>query len=250
MSKEQLLISLPRRGIKIIPPAETAHKMAQARRGEAVAPFSLEERVRLRELISAKILAKRYPTTACGRAFMADVDYEWGNQLLKLSQAFTAALVCAWKEISDKPIAVVLYGSISRGLVKRPDHPDPSNIDLAAIAHFTDAEKEEFFAKIRPVREIIRGYILSKTPAVDPDSKGGNVGVHLNTIRSLEVSNYSSTINYVQAAARSLYDPDDIWKRLENEAIQRAMPKRWRACSIPRVDFRNEKEALKLQSRT
>lgn len=250
MSKEHLLITVPKRGLKIIPPAETAHKMAQARRGEVVTPFSLEERVRLRELISAKVLVKRYPTAECGRAFMNNVDYEWGDQLLKLSQAFTTVLVCAWKEISDKPMAVVLYGSISRGLVKRPDHADPSNIDLAAIADFTDEEKEEFFDKIRPAREIIRGYILSKTPDINPDSKGGNVGIHLNTIRSLEVSNYSSTINYLQAAAVPLYDPDDIWKRLEDEAIQRAMPKRWRTCSIPHADFRNGKGALKPQPRT
>lgn len=245
MSKERLLISVPKRGIQIFPPAETAHKMSQARRGEVVTPFSLEEKVRLRELIHAKILERRYPTKQCGRAFMSDVDYEWGNQLLKLSQAFTTVLVYAWKEISNKPIAVILYGSISRGLVKRPDHSDPSNIDLAAIADFTDCEKEEFFDKIRPARETIRGYILSKTPAINPDSKGGNVGIHLNTIRSLEVSNYSSTINYLQAAAVPLYDPDRIWERLEGEAIRRAMPKRWRICSIPHTDFKNGKNTLK-----
>jgi len=237
MSKERLLISVPKRGIQIFPPAETAHKMSQARRGEVVTPFSLEEKVRLRELIHAKILAHRYPTKERGKAFMAVVDYEWGSHLLELSREFAAFLVLSWKVVSVKPVSVILYGSISRGLVKRPDHPDPSNIDIAVIADFTDCEKEQFFDKIRPSREAIRGYILSKTPAINPDSKGGNVGIHLNTIRSLEVSNYSSTINYLQAAAVPLYDPDRIWERLEGEAIRRAMPKRWKVCSIPQTDF-------------
>src|SRR3989344_2960660 len=123
MSKERLLISVPKRGIQIFPPAETAHKMSQARRGEVVTPFSLEEKVRLRELIHAKILAHRYPTKECGKAFMAEVDYEWGNQLLELSREFAAFLVRTWREISNKPVSVILYGSISRGLVKRPNHP-------------------------------------------------------------------------------------------------------------------------------
>lgn len=240
MPKEHhLLITVPKRGLRIIAPPETAHKMSQAKRGEVVAPFSLEEKVRLKELINAKVLAKRYPTKECGQAFMEDVDYEWREQLLKLSKVVAFGLVCAWGEISKKPIAVVLYGSIARGLVKRPDHPDPSNIDIAAIADFTDNEKEQLFDKIRPVREAMARYVKSKCPEITHNSNGGNVGVHLNTIRSLEVANYSSTINLLQAAATPLYDPNDIWKRLEGEAIFRSMPKRWRICSIPHTNSRN-----------
>lgn len=215
-------ITLPRRGVKIFPPSETSEKVALAKNGVLVEPFSTEEKKRLKLLIESRTLKQRYPTPGQGRSFMEnELDLQWGEQLFKMAKELTREIVFQWSTInSNEPIAVIVYGSIARGLVKRPDHPDPSNIDMAVIGNFTDNEREELFDKIRDKRNEVKNRILENCLTKSENSIGGNAGVHIHKIACLEHARYSTCINYIQSAAKALYDPAGLWRDLETEALK------------------------------
>ncbi|MCL5970090.1 MAG: hypothetical protein M1450_01135, partial [Patescibacteria group bacterium] len=72
------------------------------------------------------ILAKRYPKPEQGRKFMESVDYERRKELLEKAVHLSESIVASWKEINpDKPIAIILFGSVAKGLVKQTQNPDP-----------------------------------------------------------------------------------------------------------------------------
>lgn len=221
------LITLPRRGLRIFPPAETAENMRRAKLGEVVL-FSDEEKRRLRLLMQCSILKKRYPTPEEGRKFMQDVDYEWRENLREMAQELSDSIVTEWRGInSEQDIAVVLFGSISKGLVKRPDHPDPSNIDMAVIGCMRSSERFQLYDGIRPKRLEIQKRILEHCPVVDSSEPNpGNAGVTIQPMERVLKDNYSQIISYVRSGAEPLYDGSGIWQSLETYALQAYRPRR------------------------
>lgn len=221
MSKE-LLITLPKRGIKIVPFPETIEKMERARRGERVGPWSEEEKLRLKLLTRCGILENRYSTPEEGKEFMKVVDYERRKELLGMACELTDCIIDKWGIINPgKNIAVVLFGSIAKGLVKKSDHSDPSNIDLTVIGMFSPEEKELLFNEIRPKRTEIQERILKDCPNA-ADRAGlcvGNAGVHIQCPEKLIKNNYSGALEYIKSKATPLYDPSGIWRNLEKEAL-------------------------------
>ena len=221
MNKE-LLITLPKRGLKVIPPQETQQNMARAQAGEVVR-WSDSEKARLKLLVSCPILAKRYPDPSIGREFMDEVDYEWRSELLTMSYEMSEDIVQNWNKInSEKDIAVILFGSVAKGLVKKPYSTSPSNIDMAVIGNISDCERESLFDLIRPKRQVIQQRILSQCPYLeyeDKDPNPGNVGVIIQDLSKLTKKKYAPTIGYIASGACTLYDPSGIWSNLEQNAI-------------------------------
>ncbi len=216
------LITVPKRGLRIIPPAETLQKMMAARHGLRVGSWTDEEKTRLRLITESGILKKRYPTSADGKLFMQEVDYERRNELLSYAYELSEQVVRSWETINpDKDIAIILFGSITRGLVKRPEHPDPSNIDMAVIGNITDEEKELLFDAIREKRAEVKGRILSGCVNLTGiHEQCGNAGVFIQDISKLKLNNYCPAIEYIKACATALWDPVGIWGCLEREALQ------------------------------
>lgn len=221
MANPEFLITLPRRGLKIIPPPETQENMRLARSGQKVF-WTPEEKTRLRELISCTILEKRYPTKEDGQKFMAqDVDYGRREELLSMALELTNCIVSSWQTINpQKDIAIILFGSIAKGLVKKPTHPNPSNVDLAVIGDFTPEERDRLFDGIRCKRGEIQQKIISGNPNIDPSERNpGNAGVFIQTPNKLSNNDFSATRIYVRSNAQALYDPAGIWKNIEKKAL-------------------------------
>lgn len=221
MSKENLYrITIPKRGIKVIPPRETQEKMALAKQGIKVDPFSPEEKYRLRKIMDCKVLEGRYPAREDGLAFMQEVDLGWRNELLSKASGLAGTIVEEWNNISTNPIAVLLYGSVAKGLTKRPDHYDPSNIDLAVIGAIGSEERDALYDAIRPERLRIQSEILSNCPALDsPETNPGNAGVSIQDLNKLRSNYYYGVRMYIQAGALPLFDEYNVWAGIESEAI-------------------------------
>lgn len=219
MSKE-MLITLPRRGLKIIPPQETQQNMLRARAGEVV-HWSDNEKKRLKLMINCSILAKRYPNPQDGKDFMQQVNYEWRKELLEMAHEATDEIVNQWQTINpNKNIAVLLYGSVAKGLVKNPDNPDPSNIDMAVIGDITSEERNLLFDAIRPKRENIQNRILSNCPIINSDEQNpGNLGISVQATEKLISNNFGQARGYITAGVKTLYDPSGTWQKIEQDAL-------------------------------
>lgn len=215
-----MLITLPRRGLRVIPPQETQQNMLRARAGEIVR-WSDNEKRRLKLMINCSILEKRYPTPQAGEDFMQQVNYEWGEELLGMANEATEEIVNQWQKINpNKNIAVLLYGSVAKGLVKTPDNPDPSNIDMAVIGDINSAERNLLFDAIRPKREEIQNRILNNCPIVDSDEQNpGNLGIAIQATSKLTNNNFGQARGYITAGAKILHDSAGIWQKIEQDAL-------------------------------
>lgn len=215
------LITIPQRGLKIIPPEETQKKMQMAKQGIKVEPYSEEEKYRLKKMINCRILKRRYPTKEDGQAFMKDVDLEWRDQLLDMAYELTETIVQSWRKINtNSDIAVLLYGSVAKGLTKKPTHEDPSNIDMAVIGNIGDCERLDLYDAIRPKRQEIQQRILAKCPVVNSDEiNPGNAGVTIQDLSRIRNNYYYGVRSYIAAGAKTLYDESGIWRNIEMEAI-------------------------------
>ncbi|MDP2637616.1 MAG: nucleotidyltransferase domain-containing protein [Candidatus Levybacteria bacterium] len=232
--KPEQLITLPKRGIRIIPPQETQANMKLANEGQKVT-WSWEEKTRLKQLINCSILEKRYPTREDGARFMRDeVDYDRREELLCMAHELTNHIISSWKRINpNTEIAVILFGSVAKGLVKKADHPDPSNIDLAVIGDISDEERTELYDRIRPKRKDVQRRIIANNPHISPEIKQkaienqyvdrnenfGNAGVFIQTPEKVKKNNYSVGITYIKSNAQTLYDPSGIWQEIEKETL-------------------------------
>lgn len=209
-----------------MPPKETRDNMRRARLGEIVF-WSSEEKTRLQQVINCGILAKRYPNSQEGARFMNEIDYKWRDMLEIMAQELTNEIVFKWHKINaTKDIAVVLFGSVAKGLVKRPDHPDPSNIDLSVIGNINIYERERLFDAIRPRRKEIQRRITANCSAIETGKPNpGNAGVSIQNIEKLKKDCYEPARRYVASNAYALYDPSGIWKEIETEALKWALVK-------------------------
>ncbi|MCX6782813.1 MAG: hypothetical protein NTZ20_02370 [Candidatus Levybacteria bacterium] len=264
-----VLVTLPNLGIKIAAPEEIKEKIIFARKEMETKTRMTEdekktinpqlERERLIKLLkitpkdkeklniklslisSCSILKKRYPTKEIGKSFIeTQVDYEWVEELLKKVNEIKTKIISSWNKIEiNKPIAIILFGSVAKCLIKNKDHEFPSNIDIAVIGDITNEEREQLFDKIREAREIIK----DTAP----------VGVHIQNIKKLTCDYFNPTINYIKSGAIAIYDPNEIWKNLENNAIEYEIKKRKK--TKPRIktknkiitDFTNKKDQIIFQ---
>lgn len=218
--KPEYLITLPRRGIQIIPPAETAANMALAKTltpGGSENPrikWSEREKTRLWLMKKDRVMSNRYPNKQNGQFFMQEVDYDTREMLLEQARDLTKEIADKWQEINpSSPIAVVLFGSVAKGLVKNADHHDPSNIDLTVIGKIKEEEREKLLNEIRPTRNNIR-------------ELGHNAGVLVQPIERVTKNYFSSALNYISSGATALYDPERIWSKVETDALDHATKKR------------------------
>lgn len=189
-------------------------------RSGQLSPEQVEAKMKLVAL--AGTLKRRFPDRGAGTSFMEHVDPKWGGTLRSYATELTGDIATAWNDISpNKQTAVVLFGSIARGLVKNPATCDPSNIDLTVIGNITDDERNQLFDSIRPSRESTQAKILENCPNVDThEHNPGNAGVHIQNIDILTRNGYHSALYwYIASSAYALYDPANIWGQLESDAL-------------------------------
>lgn len=247
-SEPNYLITLPKRGLRVIAPKHTQRVMALARRHkEESSRFSAEEKetlwpetekTRLRLIKQCGILAKRYPNPKDGKKFMETVDYQRREELLTKAKDLSTDIVSAWQDINpDKPIAIILFGSVAKGLVKHGENPDPSNIDIAVIGDITQSERERLMDEIRPHRKSVQGWILERVPFVNSSERNpGNAGVMVQNTEKLTKDNYEPTRNYIASGAITLYDPQGIWSDLENQALNHVYGKTNNKNKLPKQE--------------
>lgn len=231
IGSEQNLISLPRRGLKIIAPEHTQKVMVLAQKhlaeGTRFTPEEKKdlwldtEKARLRLIIHCPILKNRYPTSTEGKELMENVDYKRRLFLLNLAIGLVPEIIFAWKSISSREeVAIVLFGSVAKGLVKKVENLDPSNIDLAVMGNISQKEREELLDQIRPARKRVQELILTDVPFINSSEKNpGNVGVIVQNTEVLTRNYFQPTKNYIASCAFPLYDPTGIWQGLEQQAL-------------------------------
>ncbi len=234
-SQPEYLITLPRRGIRVIAPEHTQKVMELARQHKAKGTrFTSEEKqelwpdtekTRIRLIKQCGTLAKRYPNPEDGEKFMGNVDYQRRDELMQQAQSLSDNIVSSWQTINpNTPIAVVLFGSVAKGLVKHTEHPDPSNIDIAVIGDISQDERERLMDEIRPHRKNVQDWILGRVPFINsPEKNPGNAGVMVQHIDKLKKDRYEPTRNYIASGAIALHDPEGIWSNLEREGLQSAL---------------------------
>lgn len=185
--------------------------------------LSDEESERLRQIINDGTLKRRYPTPNDGREFMSDIDFDRRDHLLGMAYEASNKIVEEWRRINpDKDVAVILFGSVAKGLVKNPDHKDPSNIDMAVIGDITDDESEKLFDAIRPYRTSIQEKILIDCVEVESeDINPGNLGVLIQHTDKLTNGHYSGAAAHIMAGAFPLHDPQNIWTGIEHYALKK-----------------------------
>lgn len=183
--------------------------------------FTPDMQMSLRILDEDPILRGRYPAIQDGAAYMKDVCFGWRKRLMSVAGQVSNCIVDEVMgmgktrttqtndgdyELAD--VAILLYGSVAKGLTRYNGHTDPSNIDLTVIGKFSSVERDELFDRIRPCRDLWSSEI------------GSNVGVHIQTPERLTNGNYWGALNYEASMTRALYDPFDIWKTIRREALE------------------------------
>lgn len=237
LESEQYLITIPRRGLRVVAPPHTQSVIELARKHkkegtrftdeekEKLWPES--EKARLYLMKQCGTLAKRYPKAEEGKQFMKSVDYQRRDELLEKATNLSKDIVSSWEEINpDKPIAVILFGSVAKGLVKRTENPDPSNIDLAVIGDINSDEREKLMDEIRPHRKSVQEWILQRVPFINSSERNpGNAGVIVQNTEKVKKDSFEPAKNYITSGAIVLHDPEGIWKNLEEEALKNTYEK-------------------------
>lgn len=231
--RPELSITLPKTGLCITAPEQTARNMEIARTTndkkvvKGLIIWSDDEKTRLKLLKNNTIFKKRYPSVVEGRSFMLNVDYEKQKELYAYAEDLSSFIVESWDEINDQtPIATVLFGSVACGLVKKITHPDPSNIDLAVIGNITEDERVMLFEAIRGKRKEIQQKIIQSYGRSMGNAGEGNAGVFIQHTEKLRNNNYQCAKEYIASNATTLHDPALIWHTLEQEALRSCQNKK------------------------
>jgi hypothetical protein len=231
--KPEYLITLPNRGIQVIAPGETAMNMELARslpKGGAETPriqWTEREKTRLWLMKNCRILANRLPSKESGKQFMETVDYKRREELLAMAHELSDHIAQTWTQINpDKKIAVILYGSVAKGLVKTPGQSPASDIDLTAIGDFSDSERAQLRARIHSKREEVRDRIVSTAFVTEGELDIRYAGALVQNVSTLTKNGFSDAINYVKSGASAIYDPSGIWAGIEGQALDYATNQR------------------------
>lgn len=196
------------RGVQVLLPPDVA--------GSVEIDAQTSERLRVIE--DDGILKKRYPNPRDGISFMEELSMERREQLLGFAQELTPLIVEEWKRINpNEPIAVLLYGSVAKGLVKPADHPHPSDIDIAVIGNIRDEEKHALLEASVPYREEIQRRMgVTSLPEI---SYPHYSGFKVQDISKVTNNEYNEAKTYIGSSAFPLYDPAGIWEKIESEAL-------------------------------
>jgi hypothetical protein len=207
------------RGVEVLLPPHSTRAITEAK--AANLPIPELESERLKQIESDGTLKRRYPTPEVGREFMGSVCFKRREKLLDLAGKAVSEIKTQWDQVNpDKPIAIVIFGSVAKGTVKGINTNDPSNIDLAVIGDINEEETEMLFDKIRPFREETQQSILSDHTEVSCDDVNpGNLGVSVQHIKKLSNGSFSGSVTYIGSSAFPLYDPEGIWHQIETEAL-------------------------------
>lgn len=211
----QQKVWLPDRGIEmLLPPRYSPISEAEPTR---------EKNERLLQISNDGPLRKRYPSPEAGLKFMQTVDFDRRNYLLRLAQSATEKIVDEWKKInSETEIAVIVFGSVAKGLVKKNDDPDPSNIDMSVIGNISDSDRDKLYDAIRPYRKSVQEDILGTSGEVNsPEKNPGNLGICIQHTDKLTNGHFSAMAGYIGSGAFPIYDPSNIWGDLEKNALSR-----------------------------
>jgi predicted nucleotidyltransferase len=245
-SQPNYLITLPKRGLRVIAPEHTRRVMELAQKHKAEGTRFTEdekadlwpdrEKARIYLMKQCGTLKRRYPEADQGRQFMESVDYDRRDELMERARSLSSDIVNSWEKISpDKPIAVVLFGSVAKGLVKHSENPDPSNIDLAVIGDVTREEKERLLDEIRPHRRSVQEWILGKVPFINSDERNpGNAGVIVQSLETVAKDNFEPAKNYITSGAIPLHDPAGIWQEAEDQALKSTIEKMQKKRILPK----------------
>lgn len=200
----QQMFWLHDRGLILTLPPEATKKIAHGVNNGGIPKDELQ---RLKIIGRDTILKNRYPTSVEGSEYMESVDMEWREHLFSVAQETADHIKEQAEKMGKEKIAIVLFGSVAKGLTKSPDHSDPSNIDMVVIGDFLDEEKEELFDKVRPIRN-------EKAEEI-----GNTVGVHIQDRSIFTKNNHNDALNYIASGATALYDPHAVWSNIESEAL-------------------------------
>lgn len=218
------------RGLIItLPPIFTAEIAGSICRGEQINPLQVQ---RLSIIETDPILKKRHAESGegCnyGNNYMTRVDLEWRENLLKEANLMAGVIRNSAAELGfvDEEFAIILFGSIPRGLSRARTDEDPSNIDLSVIGNFSDYDREAILNRIKPTRDEIGRKI------------GNNTGVFVQNKYRLTRENYQPVIQFIGACAEPLYDPGGIWQHLEKEALECSLSSSKKA-AIKRLPYSN-----------
>lgn len=225
------VITLPRYGIQVLAPDETYQNIRTAKSRAVVTPDSIhwspEEKMKLQLMKECGILGNRFPTPDEGKKFMESVDYRRHAELLRYATEFSAHIASQWNHIDpNNGIAIIVYGSVARGLVKPVNHESPSDIDLAVIGSFNEDQREELFESVKEKREEIAAQLVGDCPNHDAELWNRYVGLKIQDISKLSNNTFGATLNYIKSGARQLHDPKKIWLNLEQTALRSEIERR------------------------
>lgn len=193
------------RGLVVTLPPDATRRISSA--VDAGKPIPSEESSRLRVITMDPILKKRYPVQENGSDFMGQVCPDRRVFLYQKAVEVSGVIVQSARKIRKPKVAVILFGSVAKALVKRDGHGDPSNIDLAVIGDFNKNDREIMLDMIRDERDRVKTEI------------GNNVGVFVQSRDSVRGNNFDTAFNYIGSCARPLWDPHRIWRDLESAAL-------------------------------
>lgn len=209
-------------------------------------------RTHLKAIMDDPILKGRYPTALDGEEYMNGVSGQWRDRLLEYTESVTEEIKRGCWSAGRNRFAVVLYGSLASNLAKHRTHEDPSNMDLVVIGEFSNWEKNQVLDRIRYVRqqttteikaaelcrcgsircqcynELVHRYWYYAT--ADLRNRYGEMngshsglveraGVVIQTLETVRSNGYCEARKYLSSCARALYDPENLWGEIENEAL-------------------------------
>src|SRR5579884_1622392 len=209
-------VYIPERGVRVELPPQCS-VFSNPKSGDVLISHSEIERIKA--IMKDPTLKKRYPKPEDGQAFMMETSPEWRSYLLSRSKEAAAEIGWNCERMGYERFAVVLFGSVSRNLVKHPKHPDPSNIDLAVIGEFSPYSREPIFDRIRPLREHLTSEINQNEGRYNEDGNFERLTVLVQPIDNVRSMDYFSVRTHISACARPLYDPTSLWNELEKEAM-------------------------------
>jgi len=205
------------RGIQILlAPHATSMASDTVALGGEIPPY---ESARFRIITNDHILKTRFPNPDDGVKLMGQVDTERREELLRYAYEITPRIVEEWGKINpNEPIAVVVYGSVAKGLVKPKDHNDPSDLDMSVIGTITEKERRELLEASIPHRERIQQQM-----GITPQE-----GIKYPTLSCFKVrdtkillsDNYSLAKKLIASSTFATYDPSGILQEIESEVLE------------------------------
>jgi predicted nucleotidyltransferase len=141
----------------------------------------------------------------------AQNNIEYNKKLRRIAkQVIAPELVAYANEKGVSQYCAIVYGSLSRGLVRHPDHPDKSDIDTALVVDdqtvISREEKEIFEEKLRGIGS----------------SLGVPIGCRIHTLSRAKQMCGQLARTYLEGSAYLLADQNDMWQKLYDMGITAA----------------------------